>query len=58
MQKMDGEKNYGDILSKLCGYQQAWPLIKLFSLGITLTEEDSEPHTKGESQAIAKAKVD
>jgi hypothetical protein len=60
IQKVDGNKIYGYILSKNCGYQQAWPLIRLllFSLGITLTEEDSEPHTKGESQPIAKAKVD
>jgi hypothetical protein len=58
MFKVDGEKNYGDILSKHCGYQQAWPLIKplLFWRGLVVNDKDMDPHTKGESQP--KAKVD
>lgn len=30
---LDIDKHNGDILSKYCGYQKAWPLIKLFNLG-------------------------
>ncbi len=53
---VDGKLNVSDVLSKHCGFQQAWPLVKplLFWMGDTL-----ECEVKGEKMkdAYRKAKV-
>jgi Reverse transcriptase (RNA-dependent DNA polymerase) len=56
MFKIDGVNNYGDILSKHYGYQQAWPLIKplLFWRGYMEPKGRTNLHTKGESQPKSK----
>ena len=51
---IDGRLNVADILSKHCGFQQAWPLIKplLYWMGDTLQCE-----VKGEKSRAVYAKV-
>ncbi len=67
--KIDGSKNLADVLSKHCGYPQAWPLLKplLFWSGDTADIPNSKLDdkkvpkvpicTKGESQLLSKTKV-
>lgn len=50
--KIDGKINPSDMLSKHCGYVQAWPMIKalLFWKGNTAYIQNDEVRTKGEYQ--------
>ena len=52
--KIDGKVNPSDILSKHCGYVQAWPMIKalLFWRGNTAYINNDEVRTKGECQDL------
>ncbi len=54
--KIDGKKNPADILSKHCGFPQAWPLIKplLFWGGDTSLISDDGEHVQ-EDNAHVKA---
>jgi hypothetical protein len=48
--KIDSKLNISDVLSKHCGYLQAWPLLKpiLFWKGDTELIKDNQVRTKGE----------
>jgi len=52
---VDGKLNVADVLSKHCGFQQAWPLIKpvLFWMGNTM-----DCDVKGEKMESAFKKVE
>ena len=52
--KIDGSKNPADILSKHCGYPQAWPLLQplLFWSGDTMTIPDEKEDTQGDSAKV------